>query len=69
MKEGNRSFLTYTTKAHISAADSTSEAGEEPKPGAVFELQGGVFDGSPSSPLSCLSSPRYADQGFLASTA
>lgn len=53
----------------INATDSTSEAGEGPQPGAVFELGGGVFDASPSSPPSCLSSPRYAGQGFLASTA
>lgn len=56
-------------KDHINAADSTSEAGEEPRPGAAFELQGGAFDASPSSPLSRLSSQRYAGQGFLASTA
>lgn len=53
----------------FSASDSTSEACEEPQPGAAFELQGGAFDASPLSSQSCLSSPRYARQGFLASAA
>lgn len=51
------------------ASDSTPEAGEEPQRGVLFEPHGSVLDASLLSPLSCLSPPRYARQGFLASTA
>lgn len=43
------------------------EAAEEPCSRSALQLQGNVLDAS--SALSCLSSPRYACQGFLASTA
>lgn len=61
--------IHYTTKDQINGADYSPEAGEEPQPGAAFELQGGAFDAAPLTPLSCLSSLRYAGQGFLASAA
>lgn len=43
------------------------EAAEEPCRHSALQLQGNVLDGP--SALSCLSSPPYACQGFLASTA
>lgn len=43
------------------------EAAEEPCSPSALQLRGNVLDGP--SALSCLSSLRYACQGFLASTA